>query len=84
MWTGPALSSGSRINITNAMDSISPYVSELTISPLDAIMDSGEYSCSVTVNPRPGRENVASTPVIEGQMVSVTGEAVYLVVYSNL
>ena len=84
MWTGPALSSGSRISITNAVDSISPYVSELTISPLDAIMDSGEYSCSVTVNPRPGRENVASTTVIEGQMVSVTGEAVYLVVYSNL
>ena len=79
VWTGPALSSGSRINITNTEDSTPPhYASELTISPLDARMDSGEYNCSVTVKSHSGRKNVTSTPVIEGQMVSVTGEAVYL------
>ena len=76
MWTGPALSSVSRISITNAVDSTPPYVSELTISPLDAAVDNGEYSCTVTVTPRSGRESdvSASTMVIQEQMLEVIGE----------
>ena len=82
VWTGPAmtkLSSGPRINITNAVDSTPPYVSELTISPLDAAVDNGGYSCTVTVIPRSGRESFvsASTMVSQEQTVKVIGEKIH-------
>ena len=72
------LISGSRIDITNAVDSIPPYVSELIISTLDDVVDNGDHSCTVIVTPRSGRENAltASTPVSEGQMVIVASESV--------
>ena len=79
VWTGPAmteLSSVSRITITNAVDSIPPYVSELTISPLDAAVDNGEHSCTVTVIPRSGQESdvSASAMVVQEQILDVIGE----------
>ena len=79
VWTGPdikELSSGPRINITNAVNSTPPYVSELTISPLDAAVDSGGYNCTVTVTPRSGRESFVSASTIESreQTVKVIGE----------
>ena len=79
VWTGPAmteLSSWPRINITNAVDSTPAYVSELTISPLDAAMDNGTHSCTVTVTPRSGRESFvsASTILSQEQTVEVMGK----------
>ena len=82
VWTGPAmteLSSRPRINITNAVDSTLPYVSELTISSLDAAADNGEHSCTVTVTPRSGRESVisASATVSLEHTVNVMGEKIH-------
>ena len=82
VWTGPAMTelmSGSRINITNAVHSIPPYVSELTISPLDAAVDNGGYSCTVTVTLHSGRESVisASATVSLEHTVNVMGEKIH-------
>ena len=76
VWSGPDMSSGSRINITNAINSTTPYVSELTISPLDAAVDNGGYNCTVTVTPRSGRESfvAASAMISQEQTVKVMGE----------
>ena len=79
VWTGPditELSSGPRINITNAVISTPTYVSELTINPLDAAVDNGGYSCTVTVTPRSGRESFVSASTIASreQTVKVIGE----------
>ena len=81
VWTGPAmteLSSGPQTNITNAVDFTPPYVSELTISPLNDAVDNGNHSCTVTITPRSGRENAltASTPVTEGQLVIVASKSI--------
>ena len=79
VWTGPAmneLSSGLRISITNAVDSTLPYVSELSISTLDAAVDNGTHSCTVTVTPGFGRESFvsASTILSQEQTVEVMGK----------
>ena len=73
------LSSEPRINITNAVDSTPPYVSELTISSLDVVVDNGEHSCTVTVTPHSGRESVisASATVSLEYTVNVMGEKIH-------
>ena len=80
VWTGPdmtELSSGSRVTISGAMDSTPPYVSELTISPLDE-SDSGGYTCTVMVVPRDGRESVvtASAAISQELIILVEGEII--------
>ena len=85
VWTGPdmtELSSGSRVTISGAVDSTSPYVSELTISPL-AESDSGGYTCTVMVVPRAGEENVlGSEAVFQERTVTVNGEITTYIVYT--
>ena len=79
VWTGPAmtvLNSGLRISITNEVDSVTPYVSALTIHLLNDAVDNGGHSCTVTVTPVSGRESFvsASTMVSQEQNVEVVGE----------
>ena len=71
------LSNTSRITISGAVDSTPPYVSELTISPLDE-SDSGGYTCTVTVVPRAGEEDVIGSEAVYQQLtITVNGEIAY-------
>ena len=50
------------------------YLSILEISPLDNAIDSGHYSCDVTIQPMPPTQFVIMTTAADTTLVNVAGE----------
>ena len=74
---GASISSSDRVAISQAQKvSSNVYDSELTFFPLSSTLDSGDYSCEISVHPSPASPHItASAPVSATVSLDIQGNA---------
>ena len=87
LWkkAGDSISSGDRITISQPqLVSSSVYESELTISPLSTTLDSGDYSCEISVHPSPVSPYIAASASASATVSLVVEGNASRVIRSNI